>query len=252
LTLPADGRPEAPAPASPAPAAHAVLPPGLVFADTYSRFAAYLLDGVVLSIPTSLVPVVLGMYDYAYSYPPEPIPRATLVGLSVFSICIQAAYFLWFWTGGRRATVGQRVFGIQIGNAFDGQPLTMTQAVTRWLAMGWWISILLLLPFLALAVVGYIAQFVWLLILFISIVVSPTKQGIHDRIARSALVRPAGPTSRWAIGCLWLFVGFAIFEAVFLVVFIGWMNDLQDAGLYPPGMNPIDIFVAQIREFWPS
>ena len=228
------------------------LPDGLVFADTYSRFAAYLLDAVLLSIPGSIVPVVLGMYDSTSGFPPEPMPRATLLGLSVFSLCIQAAYFLWFWTGGRRATPGQRVFGIQIGNAFDGQPLTMAQAITRWLAMGWWLGILLLLPFLAVAVVSYVIEFVWLIVLFVSIAMSPTKQGIHDRIARSALVRPAGPTSRWAIGCLWLFVGIAIVEAVFLVVFINWMNDLQQSGLYPPGMNPLDIFGAQIREFWPS
>ena len=110
---------------------------GLVFADVYTRFAAYFLDGALLAALISIPPTVLGLYDYASTYPPEPMPRATFVGTTIFGLAIQAAYFLWFWTGGRRATPGQRVFGLQVGNAFDGQPLTMTQAITRWLAMGW-------------------------------------------------------------------------------------------------------------------
>ena len=130
-----------------------VLPDGLVFADAYSRFAAYILDGVVLAALTSIPPALLGLYDYSSStYPPPPMPRATFIGTTIFSIALQAAYFLWFWTAGRLATPGQRVFDIQIGNAFDGRALTMSQAITRWLAMGWWVEILVLVPILGVAV----------------------------------------------------------------------------------------------------
>ena len=41
---------------------------------------------------------------------------------------------------------------------------------------------------------AYAASAVWWVVLVISIIISPTKQGIHDRFSRSALVRPAGPT----------------------------------------------------------
>ena len=116
--------------------ARSLLPAGLVFADPYSRFAAYILDGVVLAALTSIPPALLGLYDYSSTtYPPPPMPRATFIGTTIFSIAIQAGYFLWFWTAGRRSTPGQRVFGLQIGNAFDGRALTMTQAMTRWLAV---------------------------------------------------------------------------------------------------------------------
>jgi uncharacterized RDD family membrane protein YckC len=238
-------------PVSDPSADRAVLPAGLVFADVYSRFAAYFLDGVLLSALISIPPAVLGLYDYASTYPPEPMPRATFVGASVFGVAIQAAYFLWFWTGGRRATPGQRVFNIQVGNAFDGQPLTMTQAITRWLAMGWWLNLLLLLPFFALAVGSYAAGVVWWIVLAISVAISPTKQGLHDRAARSALVRPAGPTSRWAIGCVWIFIGLLVIELILGAVFISLVNSIQESGFYPPGTNPLDFFGAQIREFWP-
>lgn len=226
------------------------LPPGLVFADTYTRFAAYFLDGVVLSVVASIPPAVLGLYDYATTYPPEPMPRATYVGVAVFTLAVQTAYFLWFWTGGRRATPGQRVFNIQVGNAFDGQPLTMSQAITRWLAMGWWLSLVVLLPFLALAIATYAVQIVWVVVLGISVIFSPTKQGIHDRLARSALVRPAGPTSRWAIGCVWLLVILVVIEAIALVLLFSVVDTLQD--YYPPGTNPFELIERQIRVLWPD
>ena len=232
-------------------AGRAVLPTGLIFADAYTRFAAYFLDGVLLSALISIPPAVLGLYDYAATYPPEPMPRPIFVGTTIFGLAIQAAYFLWFWTGGRRATPGQRVFDIQVGNAFDGEPLTMAQAITRWLAMGWWLNLLVVLPFFGLAVGAYAASVIWWIVLAISVVLSPTKQGLHDRIARSALVRPAGPTSRWAIGCAWLFIALLVIELILGALFISLINSVYEAGLYPPGMNPLDIFSAQIKEFWP-
>jgi uncharacterized RDD family membrane protein YckC len=238
--------------AQPTPPTSSALPAGLVFADTYSRFAAYFLDSVLLSALISVLPALLGMYDYASAYPPEPMPRAIFIGTTIFGVAAQAAYFLWFWTGGRRATPGQRAFDIQVGNAFDGQPLSMSQAIARWFGMGWWLSLVVLLPFFALAVVAYAASIVWWLILVSSVILSPTKQGIHDRIARSALVRPAGPTSRWAIGCVWLYIALLVVSVVLAVVFYVLLQSIRDSGFYPPGLDPFDIFAAQIREFWPS
>jgi uncharacterized RDD family membrane protein YckC len=237
----------------PAPAAP-LLPPGLVFADIPSRLAAYLLDGLLLSVFVSIPPAFLGLYDYAYTTAaiPEPMPRETFVGVTVFTFAVQAAYFLWFWTGGRRATPGQRVFGIQIGNAFDGRPLTMTQAIERWLAMGWWATLLVLLPFFAVAVASYAIFIVWWVILVISMIVSPTKQGIHDRFARSALVRPAGQSNRWAVGCLAVYGALTIVSIAGLAFVVAVFGTFNDPSLYPPGMNPFDVFDRQIRELWPS
>lgn len=238
--------------ASPTPAAVALLPPGLVFADTPSRLAASLLDGLILSVIASIPPAVLGLYDYASTAAyPEPMPRETFVGVTVFTFAVQAAYFLWFWTAGRRATPGQRVFGIQVGNAFDGRPLTMTQAIERWLAMGWWLTALTLLPFFAVAVGAYVVSLVWLVILVISMVLSPTKQGIHDRFARSALVRPVGQSNRWAIGCVAVYGALLVLSIAFLAFFAAVFGTLNDPSLYPPGTNPFDYLNEQIRELWP-
>jgi uncharacterized RDD family membrane protein YckC len=241
---------ETPPPVAPQSGSSGLLPPGLVFADTPSRIAAYVLDSFLLSVLVSIPPALLGLYDYAYTgnpYP-EPLPRATFVGVTIFSLAMYAAYFLWFWTGGRRATPGQRVFGIQVGNAFDGRPLTMTQAIERWLAMGWWVTLLILLPFLALAAASYVVFMVWWVILVLSMIRSPTKQGIHDRFARSALVRPAGQGNRWAVGCVWVLIIITILEVAAVV----WVFTLLDDLSWPPGLNPLDYMWEQIRTIWPS
>ena len=230
----------------------ALLPEGLVFADLYTRFAAYFLDTLLVGILTSVPPTLLGLYDTTVSEPFEPMTRATFVGTSIFGLAIQTAYFLWFWTGGRRATPGQRAFNVQVGNAFDGEPLTMNQAIVRWLALGWWINLLVLLPFFGLAVVAYAAGAIWWVVLGVSVALSPTKQGIHDRLARSAMVRPAGPTSRWAIGCLWSMVILLVLEVVLIGLLVMLVNSIQDAGLYPPGLDPWAPFTEQIQEFWPA
>ena len=243
---------ETPPPDVSRPGTGSLLPPGLVFADTPSRVAAYVLDSFLLSALVSIPPALLGFYDYSYAggaYP-EPISRAAFVGLTIFSFAMSAAYFLWFWTGGRRATPGQRVFGIQLGNAFDGRPLTMTQAIERWLAMGWWATLLILLPFLALAIASYAVFAVWWVVLVISIIISPTKQGIHDRFSRSALVRLAGQGNRWAVGCVWVLAIVTILEIAAVILFASLLNSLSD--LYPPGLNPFDYMWEQIRTIWPS
>ena len=46
-------------------------------------------------------------------------------------VVVGFAYFVFFWSGGRRATPGQQLFKLQVGNAFDGMALTSTQAVKR-------------------------------------------------------------------------------------------------------------------------
>jgi uncharacterized RDD family membrane protein YckC len=195
-----------------------LLPPGLVFSDTPSRLWAYLLDGFVLS---PIYFLVFSLFGFDFSNPTlEAMPdrNAWLVG-SLVAFALNAAYFVWFWSGGRRATPGQRVFSIQVANAFDGQPLTTTQAVKRYLGMGQWVGILALLPYLATAVLSFVLAWAWLVVLLLTSIASPTKQGLHDRFAGSALVRPAAAGNRWAVGCLWLAIlGAALYALFFAFV----------------------------------
>src|SRR4029078_10799022 len=85
----------------------------------------------------------------------------------------------------------------QVGNAFDGRPLTMDQAIRRWLGLGDVITLLGVLP--AAAGLGRLLLFVWAIVLLITTATSPTKQGLHDKLANSAVVRPVSGGDGWGV-----------------------------------------------------
>jgi uncharacterized RDD family membrane protein YckC len=217
-----------------------LLPPGLVFSDTPSRLVAYLLDSIVIAVLFSVPLALLGGYDFAY--PDFPDRNVMIVG-ALISLSLQVIFFVWFWSGGRRATPGQRVMRIQVANAFDGQPLSLRQAVKRWIGLGFWINFPLVLPYMVHAIASTVIAAIWWLVLLITTAASPTKQGLHDRFAGSALVRPAGVGNRWAVGCVVILAIFVVVEAVFVV----WMFTNPEANYLPT-----DFWDAYLRWLWPS
>ena len=173
---------------APAPAVGA---PGLTWSDTPSRFGAYLLDAFIVAFITVIVLSIVGVG--VASTQPGTVGTTQSGGILYALIAlVGAAYYILSWSGGRRATPGQRLFRIQIGNAFDGRALTTTQAVKRWIGLGGFLGLISIVP--SDAVVGSVnlIAIVWSLVLLISTVTSPTKQGLHDRFANSAVVRPIG------------------------------------------------------------
>jgi uncharacterized RDD family membrane protein YckC len=217
-----------------------LLPPSLVFADTPSRATAYILDTLVFTAINSVSASIFGLYSFTVPNFPD---RSAFVATTLVGFAFLFAYFVWFWSGGRRATPGQRVFGIQVGNAFDGQPLTLRQAVKRWLGFGMPIGLFALLPFAVVGIGAIIIGSLWSLLLLASTIASETKQGLHDRFAGSALVRPAGVGNRWAAGCLVIFLLFAVVEGLFGV----WFVTNPTASSLPP-----DYWEMYLRWLWPS
>jgi uncharacterized RDD family membrane protein YckC len=189
--------------ASPAPTAAWVqassaqheVAPGLVFSGTPARFVAYLIDGFLLFIVAIVVAIAFGASAGAAFGRGVSTTVGLVAGLMV--VVIDAAYFIGFWTT-RRATLGQMVLNIQVGNAFDGKVLTLSQASIRWFLLTGLASVVqLILPAL-----GILATLLWALVLLISTVSSPTKQGLHDRFAGSAVVRPVGASNALVWTCL--------------------------------------------------
>jgi uncharacterized RDD family membrane protein YckC len=213
---------------SPPPPSAAEIAPGLSFADTTSRAVAYVVDVLFLG----LIGLVIGALVNPASVSPvttdSPADLRSLMETArdplwaVLSVGIDLAYFVVAWTGGRRATIGQRLFSIQVGNAFDGRSLSLEQAIRRWLGLGSWIGLLAVLP--GLVSLSGLIQFLWVLILLITTATSPTKQGLHDRFANTALVRPTGQgTSGLATACL-VIVGILVLLAVIsfvALIFLG-------------------------------
>src|SRR5204863_9920540 len=103
----------------------------------------------------------------------------------------------------------------------DGRSLTVRQAVRRWLGYGSVLGLLAVVP--TLARFAGLAQFAWALVLLVTAARSPTKQGLHDRFAQSALVRPARRSGGLAAACLIVLILIALFviAVVVALIFLG-------------------------------
>lgn len=192
------------------PAGPAEVAPGLTYASTASRFAAYLIDIIIVGIIGSIIAGIFvggtlttiesgngafgnGTFSGNWSTMMSPV-------YSIVTVALGAAYFILSWSGGRRATLGQRVLHLQVGNAVDGRSVTTEQAIRRWIGLGAFLSLLNLVPPLAPA--ASLVELLWIIVLLITTATSPTKQGIHDRFANSAVVRPIGASNTLATACL--------------------------------------------------
>ena len=201
--------------------------PGLSFADTASRIVAYVIDILILGIIGFAIAAVLGLGETTTRTSGSNTFSSYFVSttnpiVSLIYAVIGAAYFIFSWSGGRRATIGQRLLHLQVGNAFDGRPLSTEQAVRRWIALG---SFLGLLAFIRpIAGLASLAQLVWVIALVITTVRSPTKQGLHDRFANSAVVKPSGEgTSGLAMACL-LVIGIVVVLGIIGIIAIFLMG----------------------------
>jgi uncharacterized RDD family membrane protein YckC len=199
--------------------------PGLVYAGAIPRTAAWLVDGFLIGIVSS---IVSAPFAPPLALDANGMPNLTAAAMTggvsaIVSAVISAAYFILLWTSSGRATLGMRLFNLQVGNAADGFKLRLDQAVKRWLALGSWLGII--------PVVG-VLQAVWQLVLLATTASSPTKQGLHDRVAESAVVRPASAGNGLAITCL--VVAFALpllllFLIIPLIFLGGQVSDILSA-----------------------
>ncbi len=189
--------------------------PGFVFAPILTRIAAYLIDGVGVVL-VSLVPLIV----LETALPGESDLK--LIATAIAVVAVTWAYFVLSWRSSARATPGQRILKIQVGNAFDGRTLTLEQATSRWFALAFPFNALTVIPVLANAASGLLI--LWDLVLLIGTAMSATRQGPHDRFARSAVVQRAGEgMSGVAIGCI-LVVGLLVLlglATIVLLIFLG-------------------------------
>jgi uncharacterized RDD family membrane protein YckC len=195
--------------------------PGLVYAGALPRAAAFLLDrlligivGGIISIPFSASTLATVNTSGTGAFDPAQLTARSGIA-SVILIALEAAYFILLWASGSRATLGMRAFGLQVGDVTTGNRLRLDQAGKRWLAYGSWLGFLGLTAQLA-GVVGLV-ELIWTLVLLATTASSPTKQGLHDRFAGSAVVRSASAGNGAAIACLLVALVIPVLAVVSLV-----------------------------------
>ena len=179
-------------------------PAGLYYADVPNRTIAYIIDAIILGIVNLVVGAVLsgiGLNSFTVNSNPTDISNLLsynpVVGLiqAVIFAAISGAYFIYTWTT-MRGSPGQKVLGMQVGNATDGQTLTTEQAIKRWLALGAPFGVAQALnPVPGLGILIGLAAFVWFIALLVTTAQSPTKQGLHDRYAGTVVVKAARAVS---------------------------------------------------------
>jgi uncharacterized RDD family membrane protein YckC len=197
--------------------------PGIEYGSVLSRFVAYWLDGLLVEIVGLIIALVIGGLIGSTG-------RFGLAGLiaGIVFLGIHLLYFVGFWTGHARATLAMRLMKLSIGSAVDGTTLTVQQGLVRWLAIGGIFQVLSIVP--GLSLLAIIAPF-WILGLLISTMASPTRQGLHDRAASSAIVQPVGASSS-ALACLVILailVGIAILAVASLILLGSQVSNILSA-----------------------
>jgi uncharacterized RDD family membrane protein YckC len=171
---------------------------GLVIAGVFSRVVAYAADGLLLGAINVAINGLLGLYDTGRDSTQAIIVNVVLIGVDFL-------YFVGLWTSGLRATLGMRLLGLRILGAATAGPLSINDAVLRWLALTGALAILALVPGVG-AYIGFVVL-LWTLVLLISTGTHPLHQGLHDRWARSVVVQRAPGGSGAALAtCLVLVV----------------------------------------------
>ena len=181
-----------------APSAAASVPgtAGYFYADVPNRAVAYIIDIIILAVIGFIVGIVLaGITGPTMTINPgatDPTTAftvntgAVLIATIVTTI-INGLYFVLSWTS-MRATPGQKVLGMQVGNETDGATLTLNQAVIRWILLGAPFGIAQMLSGI-LGVLVVVVAIIWFIALLVTTAQSPTKQGLHDRYAHSVVVK---------------------------------------------------------------
>jgi uncharacterized RDD family membrane protein YckC len=196
--------PAAPAPSSwqaPVPAPAVVGPaPGLAYAGLGIRVVALVIDAILLYIVAAILVIALGAILFSTLLNGNTFV-ALIAGviLAILNMLVSAAYFIWGWTNpAMRASLGQRVMGLNTLNAADGATLTRPQAARRWVFLYGFLAfasaIQLALNATSLAglasLIGLLA-FAYAIFLLWTTYQSPKKQGYHDVQATTVVVKRA-------------------------------------------------------------
>ena len=170
-----------------------LTPGGQVVAGRRRRVGAYLVDVVVmllLGLPVAWVfEAVLGARD---TWALDPIPALAWLAATIGTALV---YQVGLWTGGR-STVGMRLLGMRVVDARDGGPVRVEAGLRRWLALDGVTylataagTVALLLAYPTLDTVSTLVAMGWSILLLATTTADDLRQGLHDKVARTYVVR---------------------------------------------------------------
>ena len=151
-----------------------------------------------------------------------------LILITLIGLALEFIYFIGFWTSGGQATPGMRGLKMKVVDVATGGTLSLTAAAKRWVALGWPLGLLAIVP--ALQSINGVAQFALLLFLFFTAITNDRRQGLHDKWANSLVIRSTtSGDGATIVGCLLLIViAVAFFIIAFSVLFGAMAPQMQE------------------------
>ena len=156
--------------------------PGIAYAGFWIRVLASFIDGLIIAVPFLILffvieaPSLSAFVNCVNNAAASGLPSTTCQGSFISSIGYweligfagELAYFVILWSkfGG---TLGQRMLGLHVVDAATGRNIGIGRAIGRF--------------------VGYVISGIALDIGFIWVAFDPRKQGWHDKIASTFVVR---------------------------------------------------------------
>ena len=180
---------------------------GRYYADVPNRAVALLIDLILLTVAAFVTATVVSvLVGPAVEFNTSAgtvgdavtLDRGIATVDAVLSLLISAVYFAGTWVV-VGASPGQRLLGMRVGAQTDGAALTARQALARWALLGapFGVSAVLTTAFSGLGhTIFDLAVAAWYAVLLVTTSRSPTKQGLHDRVAGSVVAKEASPV-RW-------------------------------------------------------
>jgi uncharacterized RDD family membrane protein YckC len=171
-------------------------PGGLALADATSRFIAAFIDFLILGVIGYIVNIistsVLGDSFVFFGFNSTVKVPSLLSSLLtvVVMLAISAAYFIYQWSRMNGVTVGGRVMKLSVRDAVAGDMVTQQQAITRWMYLGapWALSFFY---GWGIGIIIGILVLVYYIYLVYTISQSPTRQGLHDKQAKTIVAKVA-------------------------------------------------------------
>lgn len=187
-----------PAPSTPAPMTAAnVSVPSMEYAGFGRRLGANIIDGFIVT----LVSLFLG-----FGLSAGGMTKGNLS--SLVSLLIGAGYLIFFWATQNGQTLGKRAMAIRIVKE-SGDPVDFATAIVRY--------------------IGYMISSIVLFLGFIWVIFDSKKQGWHDKIAKTYVIKTEGKPKTW-LAILLIIIYFIVIVAIAAVGFVAGITDAKTVG----------------------
>jgi uncharacterized RDD family membrane protein YckC len=173
------------------------------YADVPNRLVGYAIDAIILTgivfVVAAAVALVVGPTIRINAASEVQVDDGLVIVNALIGSALNATYFVLSWTK-LHASPAQRLLAMRIGQEADGAALTIGQAIARWLLLGapFVVATMLGLALPAVALLSMLAVLAWYALLLVTTARSPRKQGLHDRYARTVVVKSMPAPPAWA------------------------------------------------------